>query len=153
MSDHIRGIRARRDAAAAKPAPSAEYCALSAVVRKLSANQRQMLIEHIDGSVGIVIEHLHLTRYALVNLGLLRTTQESRPHSTSLTEKGRMTVAMILADCADMLVQAGILEQGDPLCALKVLLEMKQAGRFVPAVTRRPIAGAAEPAGRPIATR
>ena len=130
-----------------------EQSALTSVVRKLSANQRQMLIEHIDGSVGIVIEHLHLTRYALVNLGLLRTTQESRPHSTSLTEKGKMAVAMILADCADMLVQAGILEQGDPLCALKVLLEMKQAGKFVPAVTRRPIAGAAVPAGRRDATR
>ena len=130
-----------------------EQSALTSVVRKLSSNQRQMLIEHIDGSVGIVIEHLHLTRYALVNLGLLRTTQESRPHSTSLTEKGRMAVTMILADCADMLVQAGILEQGDPLCALKILTEMKQAGKFVPAVTRRPIAGVAVPAGRPAATR
>lgn len=129
-----------------------DQSALSAVVRKLSANQRQMLLEHIDGSVGMVIEHLHLTRHALMNMGLLRTTQQSRPHYTSLTEKGRMAVAMILADCADMLVQAGLLEQESPLSVLQILLEMKQAGKFVPA-TKAQVGAAAKTAELPSAIR
>jgi hypothetical protein len=107
-----------------------------AAIRKLSTHQRNLLIDHIDGEVDVVVSDPHKVqcRNALMALGLLRgsPTQAVRPRITVLTERGRMAVAMILGDYADALVRAGLLEQENPLLVLK---RLKAARQPAPTVT------------------
>jgi hypothetical protein len=107
-----------------------------AAVRKLTSHQRNLLIDHIDGPVDVVVTDAHKVqcRNALIGLGLLRGTpsQAVRPRLTVLTERGRMAVAMVLGDYADALVRAGLLEQENPLLVLK---RLKAARQPAPAVT------------------
>jgi DNA-binding PadR family transcriptional regulator len=71
---------------------------------------RDILIEHIDGPVQIIVGDPHRsTRLrALRSLGLLRFDHysSSRPRQTHITEKGRAALAEALADWADALVRA-----------------------------------------------
>lgn len=107
-----------------------------ASIRKLTMLQRNLLIDHIDGEVDVVLSDPHKTqtRNAMMVLGLLRGTpsQANRPRATVLTERGRMAVAMILGDYADALVRAGLLEQENPLL---VLQRLKAARQPAPAIT------------------
>lgn len=94
------------------------------MIRRLTANQRDMLLSHIDCDVGCaMVDGLVMVRKALMGAGLIRGTPQgsSRPRYTALTERGRMAVGMILGHYADALVRSGILEQGNPIDALRRL--------------------------------
>lgn len=116
-------------------------------VRRLSNQQREMLIDHIDRSVPINNQTFarggaHATRDTLITHKLLKgmPSGASRPLNTVLTEDGRMAVALILAGYADALVAAGLLE--DPSTGerpIEVLKRMK-------AERRDPLAGALQAA-------
>jgi hypothetical protein len=99
-------------------------------IRNLSPNQRDLLVDHIDHAVDVVLSNQHLfnARNALMKLGLLKGTETIRPRTTVLTERGRMAVGMILGECADALVRAGLLEQENPL---QVLAQLKRDRVFV----------------------
>lgn len=88
----------------------------------ISRHMRDVLIEHIDGAVGIVrfcpeggekslaLAQRNQTIKSLVGRGLLRTDvgmQHARPSTTAITEAGRAVLAKELADWAEALVQAG----------------------------------------------
>lgn len=78
-------------------------------VRRLSGWQRKFLMRHIDGPVQVDV-HDTQTRIALTRKKLLRNDRPVRPRATSLTTDGRQTVAIILAEAADALVAAGMLD-------------------------------------------
>lgn len=104
-----------------------------ATIRKLTANQRDILIAHIDGEVGVsLVDGLVMVRKALMDAGMIRGTPQgsTRPRYTVLTDKGRMAVAMILGDYADALIRAGLLAQENPLHVLRQL----QASRQIPEI-------------------
>ena len=98
-------------------------------VNRLTTSQRDMLVDHIDGEVEVIATHLARVRISLMQIGLLRgaTCHTIRPRATVLTERGRMAVGMILGQCADRLVRAGLLEQENPL---QVLRQLKATGMF-----------------------
>jgi hypothetical protein len=118
-------------------------------VRKLSAPQHDLLLAHIDGPVDVVAADSHMTqvRRSLLNLGLLRPHPHGaiRPKHTVLSSAGRHAVGTILAGYADALVNAGLMEQENPIGALQALRDLKMAGF----PTRRParVPGSAIPAG------
>jgi hypothetical protein len=103
-------------------------------IRQLTSLQRDLLIDHIDGEVLLSMANRHLVqvRNALMRNGLLRGSSPHtiRPRGTVLTERGRAAVGMILGDCADALVRAGLLAQENPLQVLRRLKEARQAGTF-----------------------
>ncbi len=92
-------------------------------LRNLTTLQRNMLINHLDGEVSVT-HHDVVVRNSLVKIGLLRgaTSHTTRPRATVLTDRGRMALAMVLGECADALIRAGIMEQESPL---QVLLRLK----------------------------
>lgn len=98
------------------------------MIRRLTASQRELLIDHIDGEVDVVTANHHMTgvRGSLMKAGLLLGTATKRPRTTILTEPGRRAVGMVLGDYADALVRAGLLEQENPL---QVLQSLKAARR------------------------
>ncbi len=98
-------------------------------IRKLSPNQRSLLIDHIDGEIQIAGAHQIKARNSLMQAGLLRgpNHQINRPRTTVLTEAGRRAVGVILGDYADGLVRAGLLEQTNPLAVLR---RLKTLGGF-----------------------
>jgi hypothetical protein len=102
-------------------------------IRKLSANQRDLLIDHIDGPLDVSVHDSHTVqcRNGLIASGLLRgsPTGEPRPRQTVLTERGRMTVALVLGYYADALIRAGLLEQENPL---EVFQRLKAEGKMEP---------------------
>ncbi len=108
-----------------------------AKIRNLTAHQRNMLIDHIDGPVDVVASDGHRVqcRGALMRMRLLRGTPPGavRPRHTVLTEDGRMAVAITLGDYADALIRAGLLEQENPL---QVLQGLKAAWREEPTAPR-----------------
>jgi hypothetical protein len=111
------------------------------VVERLSTNQRALLISHIDGPFEMAEADLHMmrTRQALLKSGLLRGAPfgSIRPRQTELTERGRQAVAIILAEAADNLIRAGLLEQENPGAAMRRLQTMRRGGhtnRAQPAV-------------------
>lgn len=97
----------------------------SGEVRRLTTYQRDLLVDHIDGEMDVVTANRHLTgvRNSLMRVGLLKgaTPNTNRPRCTVLTERGRMAVGMILGECADALVRAGLLKQRNPLQVLRDL--------------------------------
>lgn len=109
-------------------------------VRQLSPAQRDHLIDHIDGAVAIVRAGPHLApvRHSLLKLSLLQPQERgtTRPAFTILTERGRRAVGMILGECADALVRAGLLEQQNPLQVLRELkARLSPDGGQVPAAS------------------
>lgn len=104
-----------------------------AAALRLSSAQRDMLIAHIDGDVGIIRSFQAVARKALLARGLLRTPSchTARPAFTRLTDAGRQAVAVILGDYADALVRAGMLEQS-PLSVLQRLKSGNLASRERP---------------------
>lgn len=98
------------------------------LVKRLTQHQRDLLVEHIDGEVEIArASHLVPVRNSLMRTGMLKPAQTgtTRPKGTLLTERGRQVVGMILGEAADQLVRAGLLEQLDPVQALR---EIKARG-------------------------
>lgn len=107
-----------------------------ATIRRMTANQRDLLIAHIDGEVAVrLVDTLVMVRRTLIDAGLLRGVppNTTRPRFTALTERGRAAVGMILGDYADALCRAGLLDQDNPLAALKRLKAMRNGAPAEPA--------------------
>lgn len=98
-------------------------------IRRLKPAQRDLLVDHIDGSVQLSVSRLVQTRASLLKAGLLRghPSHAARPPETVLTEAGRRAVGVILGDCADALVRAGLLAQENPLQVLAQLRAARSA--------------------------
>lgn len=92
------------------------------VARKLTAEARNLLVDHVDGSrfveVPVVIGERTRTRQTLLNLRLLKygwlgedgkgkATYNPRPTATYMTDDGRHVLAIVLAEYADALIRAG----------------------------------------------
>jgi hypothetical protein len=100
-------------------------------IRRLTKAQRDLLIDHVDGEVPVILANNHYIstiRNSLMKMGLLKssTPHTNWPRATLLTERGRLALSMVLADYADALVRAGLFPE--PLNALAVLRSLK-AGR------------------------
>lgn len=87
-------------------------------VSRLSVVQRRKIVEHVNGPVPIVRSEAHkikdyLVVDALRRFGLLQIIppRSARPTHSELTLAGREAAAKILAECADMLVAAGALDE------------------------------------------
>lgn len=109
-------------------------------VRRLSVAQRSKLVEHVPGPVPIIRSEAHkikdyLVVDALRRLGLVQIIppQSARPTHSKLTNAGREAAAKILAECADMLVAAGALDESifaeRPLAVLR---RLKRDGGLLP---------------------
>lgn len=80
----------------------------------ISAALRDLLIEHIDGPVAVVVSTQSGTRSVAIRSGLIRPDfmgmrgawNKGRPRQTFITEKGRRELAASLADWADALCRA-----------------------------------------------
>jgi len=105
-------------------------------VRQLTSLQRDMLIDHIDGQVVVLANHLKNVRNSLIRIGLLAgwPMHSKRPRATALTEPGRQVVGMILGQYADALVRAGLLDR-----PLDILQRLKAIGDFPPPAESAPI--------------
>lgn len=78
-------------------------------VRSLSVKQRRFLMQHIDGPLQVTVSS-HQTRAALIAKKLIRYDRPLHPRHTYLTPDGRSAVSCILADAAEALVSAGLIE-------------------------------------------
>jgi hypothetical protein len=110
------------------------------MVRRLSLAKRDLLIEHIDTAV--LVHHKHASRTivakSLMRDGLIRADMAgARPSATVLTPAGREAVAMILADYADAMVRAGLMEER-PLQILQALRALRVNYRAIPGHPRPP---------------
>lgn len=88
----------------------------AAFLRRLSVAQREELIRHVAGAQPVVIskrgdDGRYQTIRKLVDLQLVRGDDSNRPRFTALTYEGREAAAAILAEYADALVGAGVLEE------------------------------------------
>lgn len=80
----------------------------------ISVSLRDLLIEHIDGPVDVIVSKQNGTRAMALRLGFIRpdfqgmrgTQNPDRPRRTYITEKGRQELAAALADWADALSKA-----------------------------------------------
>jgi hypothetical protein len=108
-------------------------------VRMLSENQRSLLIDHIDGrfEMGAANRHQRTARSALLKAKLIygHPLGSPKPRQTVLTEAGRAAVGLILGDCADLLVRAGLLQQENPL---QVLRRLKAMGEWPASSVKSP---------------
>lgn len=83
------------------------------VAAGLSNAQRALLIEHVDGGafvpapISVRLMARRQTTESLQRLGLLRLDGYKSPKSTSVTDDGRMVMALVLAEYADALMRAG----------------------------------------------
>ncbi len=110
------------------------------LVRKLSSVQRRKIIEHVPGRLPIIRDAWrhkikdHLVVDALRRLGLVATIPRNSgfPTHTELTAAGREVAAKILAECAELLVDAGALEVEGFERPLDVLIRLKSGGWFFP---------------------
>jgi hypothetical protein len=104
------------------------------LIRRLSQDQRDMLIEHIDRIVPIDQHRGRRTLDWLLEHKLLKghPSNTFRPTGTSLTQDGRAAVCIILGECADALIRAGLLElDNTEETPLEVLRRMR-AERVIP---------------------
>jgi hypothetical protein len=81
-------------------------------ISQLTALQRNMLINHIDGTVDVTLHDHNLVqvRGSLLRNGMIKGATPFRPRATMLTERGRYALAAVLAHYAEALVRAGVLE-------------------------------------------
>ena len=88
-----------------------------AIANKLSKQQRDFLIDHIDGPHPISQGYETFVRNALEARGLVcfDLPQSLRPKTTIITELGREIVCAILGDYADALVRSGVIEKAPPI--------------------------------------
>jgi hypothetical protein len=90
-------------------------------IHRLTAFQRDMLIEHVDGPVDVTVrDHRRVcVRDSLITNGMLRPDHSGprpiRPKATILTERGRYALAAVLAHYAESLIRAGMLERSRPI--------------------------------------
>ena len=90
------------------------------IVRQLPKPQRDSLVANIDGPLPVKIGPDSATRASLLSKGLLRYVitnrhLSSRPHCTTMTEKGREVLATMLAEYAEALVRTGCLDAVPPI--------------------------------------
>ena len=89
------------------------------VARALTQAQRELLIEHVDGSssveVAIVVSDRNAARKILLSKGLIRPDRHRPPKVTTITDDGRQVLAYVLAEYADALVRAGCVGIATPL--------------------------------------
>lgn len=87
-------------------------------VRNLTSAQRNHLLRHIDGArIGVSAgSEFIVTSAALIRMNLVTAMphNQPRPRYTIMTEAGRHAIAILLADAADSLVRAGVLDAGPP---------------------------------------
>ena len=91
-------------------------------ISKLTALQRDMLVNHIDGTVDVTLNDHNLVqvRGSLLHNGMIKGATPFRPRATVLTERGRYALAAVLANYAEALVKAGMLDVR-PIDVLKQL--------------------------------
>lgn len=98
-------------------------------IHKLSANQRAVLIMHIDGPIEFNNENRHLViaRNAMLSgtvpFLMAQPTGTLKPRKTQLSVAGREALGAILGEAADMLIRSGLTELTDPLARLFELRE------------------------------
>ena len=108
------------------------------LVSRLSVVQRRKIVEHVHGPVPVIRSKSQKVKDFLVvdalrRLGLVQAIPpgSSRPTHSELTLAGREAAAKILAECADMLVAAGALDESvfaeRPLAVLARLRAEKAA--------------------------
>ena len=109
------------------------------LVRKLTVQQRALIVDHVPGPLPIVLRNVrteknHVTAGALYRLGLLKyvPVHRSHPSHTELTAAGREAAAKILAECAEMLVASGALDLLGNERPIDVLRRLKLDGLFLP---------------------
>lgn len=95
-----------------------------AVARSLSQPQRELLIEHVDGSrsleIKVAVGKNNAARKVLIAKRLLRPDRRERPTKTFITDDGREVLAYVLAEYADALVRAGCVGIATPTDARPV---------------------------------
>lgn len=100
-------------------------------VRALTSAQRSHLLRHLDGAlIGITVgADYQQTVAALVRLRLVLPVPHNavRPRHTITSEPGRRAIAILLADAADALVRAGLLEAETAESPMDVLQRLKAA--------------------------
>ena len=86
------------------------------IVKRLSHDQRELLVEHVPGFCPIDYRptvngrQIRQTMQALIRLGLIREDRPGGKHvptHTKITELGREVVASVLAEYAEALMSAG----------------------------------------------
>lgn len=85
-------------------------------IRRLSIAQREELVRHVGGAQQFIIaaratDGRIATTRSLIEFKLLRGDDRHRPRFTYLTNLGREAAAIILAEYADALVEAGALTE------------------------------------------
>lgn len=110
------------------------------LLKKLSTVQRAKIVEHVPGPVPIIRTEPHKIKDYLIVEALRRLDlvamipkRSNFPTHSELTAAGREAAAKILADCADMLVAAGALDESifaeRPLAVLR---RLKRDGGLLP---------------------
>jgi hypothetical protein len=104
-------------------------------ISKLTALQRDMLVNHIDGTVDVTLNDHNLVqvRGSLLKNGMLKGATPFRPRVTMLTERGRYALAAVLANYAEALVLAGMLEARP----IDVLAQIKQRQTVSPQAAKQ----------------
>lgn len=89
------------------------------VAGSLRRTERDILIEHVDGSSDVPVQFSvsdrQTARNRLILKGLLRADRIDRPRKTIITEDGRQVLAYVLADYAEALVRAGYVGLASPI--------------------------------------
>ncbi len=113
------------------------------IAKRLTHQQREMLLRHIDGEARIIqyptsVYQEQLTRLSLVKQRLLRhsrlpgTAASLRPTHTSITPLGREVLCALLASMAEQLLSAGF------EVSVPVRLRSHMSGADWPADSLRP---------------
>lgn len=100
-------------------------------IRKLSRTQRNFLLRHIDGPYEMDDRDRQIVIARNVMLGAKLVygfpLGSLKPRKTMLTDAGRQAVCAILGEAADALVRAGLLEQENPIDALRRLQSLSRS--------------------------
>lgn len=92
-----------------------------AVARALSQAQRELLIDHVDGSsaleIAVIAGERSGARKVLIAKRLIRPDRRERPRSTVITDDGRQVLSWVLAEYADALARAGCVGIATPIAA------------------------------------
>jgi hypothetical protein len=107
------------------------------IAYELRHSQRDLLIEHVDGSVDVpvpvYINERTSARLGLIQKGLLRADRGPRPTKTIITEDGRMVLAFVLADYAETLLRAGYTGLASPVDMRPRAIAVESTKEFEPA--------------------
>ena len=106
------------------------------VIKNMPKLQRDYLVDHACGPRPIVVSENSASREALMDRRLIRTPAHTeRPAYTELTDLGREVLCTILADYADALVKAELL-QSAPTIELRSISRGRSGDRPPVALTQ-----------------